>query len=87
VLTRIAWKNHKNGREKIPRRNSRRKFLWRQSRTRPRLPTRSESWIAPACRDGSAAAIVVRAEDAHKYCKNPIYIKALSFIADPRRGR
>ena len=36
--------------------------------------------------DGSAAAIVVRAEDAHKYCKNPIYIKALSFVAGPGAG-
>jgi len=36
--------------------------------------------------DGSAAAIVVRAEDAPKYCKNPIYIKALSFVAGPAEG-
>jgi acetyl-CoA C-acetyltransferase len=36
--------------------------------------------------DGAAAAIVVRAEDAHKYCKNPIYIKALSFVAGPAAG-
>src|SRR5216684_3667398 len=36
--------------------------------------------------DGAAAAIVVRAEDAHKYCKNPIYIKALSFVAGPAEG-
>ncbi|HEX4776045.1 MAG TPA: acetyl-CoA acetyltransferase, partial [Acidimicrobiia bacterium] len=31
--------------------------------------------------DGSAAAIVVRAEDAHRYTDNPLYIKALSFVA------
>src|SRR6266436_5664280 len=36
--------------------------------------------------EGSAAAIVVRAEDAHKYCKNPISIKALSFVAGPAEG-
>ena len=36
--------------------------------------------------DGAAAAIVVRAEDAHKYCKNPIFIKALSFVAGPAEG-
>src|ERR1700683_4911529 len=35
---------------KIPRRNSRRKFRSKQSRTPPRLPTRWESWIARACR-------------------------------------
>ena len=31
--------------------------------------------------DGSAAAIVVRAEDAHEYTDSPLYIKALSFVA------
>jgi acetyl-CoA C-acetyltransferase len=31
--------------------------------------------------DGSAAAIVVRAEDAHRYTDKPLYIKALSFVA------
>jgi acetyl-CoA C-acetyltransferase len=36
--------------------------------------------------DGSAAAIVVRAEDAHKYTQHPIYIKALSFVAGPGEG-
>ena len=36
--------------------------------------------------DGSAAAIIVRAEDAHKYTKHPIYLKALSFAAGPAEG-
>src|SRR5262249_57581163 len=36
--------------------------------------------------DGSAAAILCRAEDAHKYSKNPIFIKALSFAAGPAEG-
>jgi acetyl-CoA C-acetyltransferase len=36
--------------------------------------------------DGSAAAIVVRAEDAYKYTDKPIFIKALSFIAGPAEG-
>src|SRR5438477_563605 len=31
--------------------------------------------------DGSAAAIVVRAEDAHNYTDRPLYIKALSLVA------
>ena len=31
--------------------------------------------------DGSAAAIVVRAEDAHQYTDKPIFVKALSFVA------
>ena len=36
--------------------------------------------------DGSAAAIVVRAEDAHRYTDKPIYIKALSFVAGTGSG-
>ena len=36
--------------------------------------------------DGSAAAIVVRAEDAHKFTRDPIFIKALSFVAGPGEG-
>jgi acetyl-CoA C-acetyltransferase len=31
--------------------------------------------------DGSAAAIIVRAEDAHRYTDQPIYVKALSLVA------
>ena len=36
--------------------------------------------------DGSAAAILCRAEDAHKYTQHPIFIKALSFSAGPAEG-
>jgi acetyl-CoA C-acetyltransferase len=36
--------------------------------------------------DGSAAAIVCRAEDAHKYSDHPIYVKALAFVAGPAEG-
>jgi acetyl-CoA C-acetyltransferase len=31
--------------------------------------------------DGSAAAVLVRAEDAHRYTDRPLYIKGLSFVA------
>src|SRR5205085_11066403 len=36
--------------------------------------------------DGSAAAVIVRAEDAHRYTDQPIYVKALSFVAGPGVG-
>jgi acetyl-CoA C-acetyltransferase len=36
--------------------------------------------------DGSAAAIIVRAEDAHRYTDHPIYVKALSFVSGPAAG-
>ena len=36
--------------------------------------------------DGAAAAIICRVEDAHNYCANPLYVKALSFVAGPAAG-
>ena len=36
--------------------------------------------------DGAAAAIVCRAQDAHKYTDKPLYIKALSFVAGNGSG-
>jgi acetyl-CoA C-acetyltransferase len=36
--------------------------------------------------DGAAAAIVVRAEDAHRYTDSPLYVKALSFVAGDGSG-
>ncbi len=36
--------------------------------------------------DGSAAAILCRAEDAHKYTDKPIYLKAMSIAAGPNEG-
>jgi acetyl-CoA C-acetyltransferase len=36
--------------------------------------------------DGSAAAIVVRAEDAHRFTDRPLFIKALSFVAGNGSG-
>lgn len=36
--------------------------------------------------DGAAAVIICRAEDAHKYCDDPLYIKALSFVAGNGSG-
>ena len=36
--------------------------------------------------DGAAAVIVCRAEDAHRYCDDPLYVKALSFVAGNGSG-
>jgi len=36
--------------------------------------------------DGSAAAIIVRAEEARHYTDKPLYVKALSFVAGPAAG-
>ena len=36
--------------------------------------------------DGSAAVIMCRAEDAHKYTDKPLFIKALSFVSGNGSG-
>jgi acetyl-CoA C-acetyltransferase len=36
--------------------------------------------------DGAAAAIVVRAEDAHRYTASPLFVKALSFVVGDGSG-
>src|SRR5262249_4057164 len=35
---------------------------------------------------GGAAAVMVRAEDAHRYTDRPLWVKALSFVAGPAAG-
>ena len=85
VMTRIAWKNHYNG-----ARNPRAQF-----RKEVSLETIAGSQLiagdlgvfdCSGVSDGSAAAIIVRAEDALRYTDKPIYVKALSFVSGPGTG-
>ena len=85
VLTRIAWKNHYNG-----ARNSRAQFRKEVSKDVIARATPIAGMLGvfdcSGVSDGSAAAIVVRAEDAHRYTERPLYVKGLSFVAGPARG-
>jgi acetyl-CoA C-acetyltransferase len=85
TLTRIAWKNHKNGAL-----NSRAQFRKEVSKetiaASPLIAGQLGIFDCSGVSDGSAAAIIVRAEDAHKYTDHPIYVKALSFTAGPGSG-
>jgi acetyl-CoA C-acetyltransferase len=85
VLSRIAWKNHKNG-AKNPKAQFQKEVSMETIKNSPKIADPLGIMDCSGVSDGSAAAIVVRAEDAHKYCKNPIYLKALSFIAGPAEG-
>ena len=80
TLSHIAVKNHANG-----ARNERAQF---------RTPVTAEAvsrsplvagalgiFDCSGVADGAAAAIVVRAEDAHRYTDKPRYVKALSIVA------
>lgn len=85
VLSRIAFKNHANG-AKNPKAQFRKEVPLEQIRCSPRVADPLGIMDCSGVSDGSAAAIVVRAEDAHKYTDKPIFIKALSFIAGPASG-
>jgi acetyl-CoA C-acetyltransferase len=85
VLSRIAYKNHKNG-ARNPKAQFQKEVPMEAIRNSPKIADPLGIMDCSGVSDGSAAAIVVRAEDAHKYRKDPIYIKALSFVAGPAEG-
>ena len=85
VLTRIAWKNHHNG-ALNPRAQFRKEVAKDTIACSPLVAGPLGIFDCSGVSDGSAAAIVVRAEDAHKYTDKPLFVKALSFIAGPATG-
>ena len=80
AMAHVAWKNHHNG-----ARNSRAQFRREVSIeticNSPKMAGDLRVFDCAGVADGSAAAIVVRAEDAHQYTDTPIFVKGLSFIA------
>ena len=85
VLTRIAWKNHKNGAVN-PRAQFRREVPMETIAASPIMAGQLGIFDCSGVSDGSAAAVIVRAEDAHRYTDKPIYVKGLSFVAGPAAG-
>src|SRR5438093_3244845 len=84
-MTRIAWKNHKNGAL-----NSRAQFRKEVPKETiacsPLVAGPLGIFDCSGVSDGSAAAVICRAEDAHRFTDNPLYVKALSFVAGPAAG-
>ncbi|UDY37832.1 acetyl-CoA acetyltransferase [Dermatobacter hominis] len=85
VLARIASKNHANG-AKNPRAQFRREMDVDAICAMPSVAGMLSVFDCAGVADGAASAIVVRAEDAHKYTDTPIYVKALSFVAGNASG-
>ncbi|HEY3701150.1 MAG TPA: acetyl-CoA acetyltransferase [Acidimicrobiales bacterium] len=85
VLARIAWKNHFNG-----ARNTRAQFRREVAQdvicNMPPVAGPLGVYDCAGVADGAAAAIVVRAEDAHRYTDRPIFVKALSLVAGTGSG-
>jgi len=85
VLAKIASKNHFNG-ARNPRAQFRKEMSVEAICASPTVAGRLGVFDCAGVADGAAAAIVVRAEDAHEYTDKPLYIKALSFVAGNGSG-
>jgi acetyl-CoA C-acetyltransferase len=85
VMSRIAWKNHANGAVN-PRAQFRKEVSMETITNSPLVAGQLGIFDCSGVSDGSAAAIICRAEDAHRYTDSPLYVKALSFVAGPGGG-
>ncbi|HEY8526730.1 MAG TPA: acetyl-CoA acetyltransferase [Acidimicrobiales bacterium] len=85
ALARIASKNHANG-ARNPRAQFRREMSVEKICAMPAVAGGLSVMDCAGVADGAAAAIVVRAEDAHRYTDRPLYVKALSFVAGNGSG-
>ncbi|MDP6182890.1 MAG: acetyl-CoA acetyltransferase [Gammaproteobacteria bacterium] len=85
VLSRIAWKNHVNG-AKNPKAQFRKEVPMETIQKAPPIAGMFSVFDCSGVADGSAAAIICRAEDAHKYTDTPVYLKAFSIAAGPNEG-
>ena len=84
-LARIASKNHHNG-ARNPKAQFRREMSVDQICGMPAVAGGLSVFDCAGVADGAAAAIVCRAEDAHRYVADPLYIKALSLVAGNGSG-
>src|SRR5205823_8761909 len=80
VLVRIASKNHANGAHN-PKAQFRKEMSVEAICAMPVVAGGLSVFDCAGVADGSAVAVVVRPEDAHRYTDNPLLIKALSFVA------
>ncbi len=85
VMTRIAWKNHRNG-ALNPRAQFRKEVSKDTIACSPLVAGSLGIFDCSGVSDGAAAAIIVRSEDAHRYADRPLWVKALSFVAGPAAG-
>ena len=79
-MAHIAQKNHFNG-ARNPLAQFQREVSIESINRSPRIAGDLGVFDCAGVADGAAAAIICRAEDAHKYTDNPLYVKALSFVA------
>ena len=85
ATSRIAWKNHYNGASQAQ--SQFRKEVGQDTICNaPLVAGQLGIFDCSGVSDGSAAAILCRAEDAHRFTDNPLFVKALAFSAGPGAG-
>ena len=85
AVAKIAEKNHYNG-ARNPLAQFRRETSAEQICQMAAVAGRLSVFDCAGVADGAAGAIMCRAEEAHKYCNDPLYIKALSCVAGTGAG-
>ncbi len=85
VLNRIAWKNHRNGAVN-PRAQFQKEVSLEKIAAAPRVAGQLGVFDCSGVSDGSAAAVLCRAEDAHRYTDSPLYVKGLAMVVGPAAG-
>jgi acetyl-CoA C-acetyltransferase len=85
AMTHVAWKNHGNG-ALNPRAQFRKAVSKEAIEKSPPVAGVLGVLDCSGVSDGAAAAIVVRAEDAHRYTDQPLYIKALALVTGDGSG-
>lgn len=85
AMTHVAEKNHANG-ARNPKAQFRKAVSAATIEGAPLVAGRLGVFDCSGVSDGAAAALVVRAEDAHLYTDTPVYVKGLSVIAGPAMG-
>src|SRR5262249_20979748 len=85
VLNRIAGKTHRNG-ALTPRARFRKEVPKETISAAPLVAGNLGIFDCSGVSDGSAAAIICRTEDAHRYTERPLYVKAMAIAAGPGTG-
>jgi acetyl-CoA C-acetyltransferase len=85
VLTHIAWKNHRNG-ALNPRAQFQKEVSKDVIRNAPTIAGMLGLYDCSGIADGAAAAVICRAEDAHRYTRNAVYVRGLALAAGSGMG-
>ncbi len=84
VMSRIAWKNHRNGAVN-PRAQFRKEVPLEKITTSPRVAGDLGVFDCSGVSDGAAAAILCRSEDAHRYTDDSAVREGAELRGRPRR--